>query len=46
MKVIEEALGGEVGQKAAKKTGVHDVLAVQKPKPCNSTRNKQTVLTG
>ena len=46
MKVIEKALGGEVGQKAAEETALHDVIVVYEPKPCSSTGNKQTVLTG
>ena len=46
MKVIEEALGVQTGQKAAEETAVHDVIVVQEPKPCSSTGNKQTVLTG
>ena len=28
MKVIEKALGGEVGQKAAEETALHDVIVV------------------
>ena len=46
MKMTEEAPGGEVGQKAAEGTAVHDTMVVQEPKPFSSTEKKQTVLTG
>ena len=31
IKVIEEALGGEVAQKATEETAVHDLIVVQEP---------------